>query len=149
MTTRDVTGGSVHASGVQHRLRALNRAGWTYRQLNVLLGKNEHSSYARTVATQPADTVPARVAAMVYAIPWPDDGRPTWRWWDNALCRGLPVLLFFPTPGHRPDREALDTCARCPVKDPCLAEAMADHDEVAIRGGTTVEQRARMRRAAK
>ena len=144
--TRDVGGASVHASGVQHRLRALNRAGWTYRQLNVLLGKAEASSYARTVATQSTDTVPARVADRVYAIPWPDDGRPTWRWWDNAACRGLPLMLFFPTPGTPPEPEALAVCARCPVREPCLAEAMADHNEVSIRGGTTVEQRAELRR---
>lgn len=140
-------GGYVAAEGVQQRLRALNRAGYTYAQLNLRLGKPLRSSYARSLATAHHQTVPAAVAGTVFAIPWPDDGRPRWRWWDQAACRGLPLMLFFPTPGNDADPEALATCARCPVRLPCLEEALADPDEVSVRGGTTREQRGRLRRS--
>ena len=138
----------VSAEAVQQRLRALNRAGYTYAQLNVYLGKPKESSYARSLASTYLTAVAPAIAGRVFAIPWPDDGRPRWRWWDKAACKGLPFMLFFPTPGTPADREALDTCARCPVREPCLTEAMLDPDEVSVRGGTTREQRARLRAMA-
>jgi hypothetical protein len=41
-----------------------------------------------------------------------------------------------------------DTCSRCPVIEQCLAEGMSHdyRDDVGVWGGTTVEQRNRMRR---
>ena len=41
-----------------------------------------------------------------------------------------------------------DTCSRCPVIEPCLTEGLSHdyRDDVGVWGGTTVEQRNRIRR---
>lgn len=80
----------------------------------------------------------------------------TWR--EEAACRGRTDLDWFQQedkPGGRnrdqvANREAcLALCAECPVKGPCLDDALAteDHFRFGIRGGLTAAQRGRMPRA--
>lgn len=65
--------------------------------------------------------------------------RPTWH--RDAACRGEPVEVFFPSPGQRPDL-AFELCGRCEVREPCLAEAIADETlDHGVRGGMSARAR--------
>jgi WhiB family redox-sensing transcriptional regulator len=71
------------------------------------------------------------------------------RWRQRAACAAPDVdpELFFPEKGGAAG-PAKRICADCPVKAPCLADALATHDEHGIRGGLTVRERRRLRRRA-
>lgn len=51
-------------------------------------------------------------------------------WQDAALCRGLPLGVFFGAEGEQShekpvrEAEAKRVCARCPVRAACLADAL-------------------------
>ncbi len=72
-------------------------------------------------------------------------------WRENAACLGMSQTIFFPD-NRKFDAEHCATaraiCAACPVKEPCLAEALkvAANDD-GIFAGTTPWQRGRMRRS--
>jgi WhiB family transcriptional regulator, redox-sensing transcriptional regulator len=76
------------------------------------------------------------------------------RWRQRAACAapGVDPELFFPLPGqHGKAARAKRVCAGCPVKAPCLADALAmpaGLDE-GIRAGTTREERHRLRGRAR
>ncbi len=74
----------------------------------------------------------------------PDDHRAPKVWQDFAACRDRDVRLFFPADGQSSSL-ARAICRRCPVRDACLAEALADPALFGIWGGTTDEQRQRLR----
>jgi WhiB family redox-sensing transcriptional regulator len=66
-------------------------------------------------------------------------------WTDQAACRGTETEIFFPaTPDE--EAEALSICATCPVRAQCLDYAVRNRETYGIWGGTTPEQRRRMRR---
>ena len=71
----------------------------------------------------------------------PDD------WREQAECRDDPTPdLWFVPPGDRYGIAAAKVvCTRCPVAAECLAEAMADPHTVGVWGGTTENQRAKVR----
>ena len=67
-------------------------------------------------------------------------------WRRGAACRGEDTDRFFP------DKKTLlvpeeirPICERCPVRAPCLAEALVFHED-GVWGGTTERQRALLRR---
>ena len=73
-------------------------------------------------------------------------------WWDDALCRGMGVDLFFgpePTAAEtvakrrQREAEAKRVCAGCHVSVECLADALAFNDE-GVRGGLTRHERLRI-----
>jgi WhiB family redox-sensing transcriptional regulator len=64
-------------------------------------------------------------------------------WRLRAACRGKDLAIFFPNGGDRHD-EAEKTCAACPVRDTCLADALRVLDVHGYRGGTTGDERAAM-----
>ena len=80
----------------------------------------------------------------------------TWR--DSAACRDADSEVFFPAGergtnlgnGRRPPdyREALRYCSACPVRDACLAEALASERTAGSRhgvwGGLTPDERLRL-----
>lgn len=68
-------------------------------------------------------------------------------WIDDAACGGVDVALFFPEEGEHPTT-ALEVCSRCPVREPCLAEALANNEPHGVWGGMTPRQRNRLRRGA-
>jgi WhiB family transcriptional regulator, redox-sensing transcriptional regulator len=75
-------------------------------------------------------------------------GPPRWR--DRAACAapGIDPEVFFPEPGRRNGAaEAKRICARCPVRAPCLDEALATPPflDDGIRAGTTHRQRRDLR----
>jgi WhiB family redox-sensing transcriptional regulator len=69
-------------------------------------------------------------------------------WWDHAHCRYVEPEAFFPTRGHSP-QPAIRICQTCPVKQPCLTYALTRTERLpGVWGGTTEQQRAKMRREA-
>jgi WhiB family redox-sensing transcriptional regulator len=67
------------------------------------------------------------------------------RWTDRAACRGTDTEIFFPANAEE-EAEALSICATCPVRAQCLDYAVRNRETYGIWGGTTPEQRRRMRR---
>ncbi len=69
-------------------------------------------------------------------------------WCHLAACRGMATGLFFPEParpGPAVVAEAKAVCARCPVRERCLAVGL--REEHGIWGGLTVGERRAARRA--
>jgi transposase-like protein len=74
-------------------------------------------------------------------------------WRQLAACArpGVDPELFFPgTDDKGKTRQAKQICADCPVKAPCLADALArsPNNDHGIYGGTTPQQRGRIRSRA-
>lgn len=73
--------------------------------------------------------------------------RPSWP--ERAACNqpGVNPDWFFPEKG-RHGKRALLVCGGCPVRDECLADALArsERDDWGIRGGLTERERQRLRR---
>lgn len=68
-------------------------------------------------------------------------------WHDDAACRGMDVSLFFPTVGrYQVAQRAQRICERCPVREECLADALATGTQHGVWGGTTPRQRRNLRR---
>jgi WhiB family redox-sensing transcriptional regulator len=75
-------------------------------------------------------------------------------WRDRAACAapGVDPELFFPAPGqHGKAACAKRVCARCPVRDACLADALIHPplEDHGIRGGLTARERGRLRGRAR
>lgn len=76
--------------------------------------------------------------------------RGSWREW--ARCRGAPLNLFVgPFFEHQVmkairEENAKLVCMGCPVREPCLDEALLNHD-IGVWGGTTEEERAAIQRS--
>ena len=73
-------------------------------------------------------------------------------WRNNAACLGMDTNVFFPERGDVVAvRLAQATCAACPVRDECLADAVAtdDHGGFGIRGGVGPKQRRKLRAASR
>lgn len=60
------------------------------------------------------------------------------RWTDQALCAKMDV-------DNASTADRLELCGYCPVKQQCLAAALADRSLVGIWGGTTERERRLMR----
>lgn len=74
-------------------------------------------------------------------------------WTERAACRGAAEPdLWFPVsevgPGARQVAEAKAVCAACPVREDCLAFALAEGLDAGVFGGTTPTERRKLRRAA-
>ena len=69
----------------------------------------------------------------------------SWRY--SAACIGMALDVFFPASEDACD-EAKAVCATCPVRRPCLGDAMRNGLE-GIWGGTTERERRVMRRERK
>ncbi|MGD9704361.1 MAG: WhiB family transcriptional regulator [Acidimicrobiia bacterium] len=73
-------------------------------------------------------------------------------WRQDAICRDTDPDLFFPvgTTGHalvQIDR-AREVCDQCPVKVDCLEFALETNQDSGIWGGTSEEERRKIRREA-
>ncbi len=73
-------------------------------------------------------------------------------WRNEAACLEEDPELFFPEgESERYQRQidaALEVCATCPVIDECLSYALEADQRTGIWGGTTAEQRSRIRLGA-
>jgi WhiB family redox-sensing transcriptional regulator len=68
---------------------------------------------------------------------------PTWT--ELAQCRGEDRGLFFPSVGAS-STKARTICSICRVREACLAYAMADSELTGVWGGTTTQERKKLRR---
>lgn len=72
-------------------------------------------------------------------------------WRNLANCRYMSPRLFFPagTTGSAVDEieAAKSLCRACPVKDDCLLFAFETNQDAGIWGGTTEDERRKLRRA--
>lgn len=72
-------------------------------------------------------------------------------WRNQALCRDTDPDLFFPvgTTGVAIDQieAAKAVCQICPAQEPCLEFALATHQECGVWGGTSEEERRKMRKS--
>ena len=67
-------------------------------------------------------------------------------WMDRALCAEVDPDLFFPGKGDWAQAfRAKVVCRRCDVRELCLAYAVQNQEMHGIWGGTTAEQRKRLR----
>jgi WhiB family transcriptional regulator, redox-sensing transcriptional regulator len=65
-------------------------------------------------------------------------------WLESAACRGVPDPdLFFPSDHRHPAQtlEAKQVCARCPVVQPCLREALEHGIGHGVWGGLSSPER--------
>jgi WhiB family redox-sensing transcriptional regulator len=91
--------------------------------------------------------VPGPPGQVPRQAPADDDGRSPWR--ERAACRGAATDMFFPAgaAGAAADetRRARQICARCPVRQQCLAYALASGQQYGIWGGSDEQERRRRR----
>jgi WhiB family redox-sensing transcriptional regulator len=66
-------------------------------------------------------------------------------WRSAAACRDMDTDIFFPASDEEAG-PAKAVCAICPVREPCLAFAMANRQEQGVWGGLTETERRRLRR---
>lgn len=70
-------------------------------------------------------------------------------WRDAAACLGADPEMFFPVGSSGPaEAEVLDAkrvCGQCPVSVPCLRWALSHGVTAGVWGGTTEEERRRLR----
>lgn len=70
--------------------------------------------------------------------------RPAWH--ASAACRGMGPSMFFPERGQALE-PAREVCERCPVREPCLATALAaGPEEPGVWAGTSKNDRRQLRR---
>jgi WhiB family redox-sensing transcriptional regulator len=72
---------------------------------------------------------------------------PSARWQRDALCAEHPEANFFPESGQTTEA-AKALCARCLVREECLAYALANDIAHGVWGGTSPKERVVIRRAA-
>jgi WhiB family redox-sensing transcriptional regulator len=68
-------------------------------------------------------------------------------WMKRGACRGEDPALFFPSLGSN-TAKARAICAICPVREQCLAYALADPESAGVWGGISERERRKMRSAA-
>jgi WhiB family redox-sensing transcriptional regulator len=68
-------------------------------------------------------------------------------WMDDGLCAQTSPDDFFPDQGEGV-ADAKKVCAACPVSTQCLTYALDNRERFGVWGGTTAEERERIRRAA-
>jgi WhiB family redox-sensing transcriptional regulator len=62
------------------------------------------------------------------------------RWRQQAACHGTDLNLFYPERGQSAG-PARQVCARCPVRQPCLENALSNRITHGIWGGLTERER--------
>jgi WhiB family redox-sensing transcriptional regulator len=72
-------------------------------------------------------------------------------WRDHAACRDTNPDLFFPVGTTGPAIEQIDqakaVCRECPVQGACLEFALVTNQDSGVWGGTSEEERRKLRRA--
>jgi WhiB family redox-sensing transcriptional regulator len=71
-------------------------------------------------------------------------------WRDDAACRDTNPDLFFPVGTTGPAIEQIENakavCRQCPVQSPCLEYALATNQDSGVWGGTSEEERRKLRK---
>jgi len=89
------------------------------------------------------------VALSLTAEPYASVENMSWR--DHAACRDTSPDLFFPVgttgPAIEQIAQAKAVCATCDVQGPCLEFALVTNQDSGVWGGTSEEERRKLRRA--
>ncbi|MDH6284341.1 WhiB family transcriptional regulator [Prescottella agglutinans] len=102
------------------------------------------SSYPYAANAEPAS--PDQILAV--AGRWSPEGDPGQLWRTQGLCNQTDPELFFPeAKGQAPVKAAKRICGRCPVQTECLEHALAKKEQFGVWGGTTPNERQRIRTA--
>lgn len=65
----------------------------------------------------------------------------------GAACRNHPTPeIFFPTPAHHGTADAKAVCRGCPVREPCLLDALERNLQDGVFGGLSTYERNQLRR---
>lgn len=88
-----------------------------------------------------------------YPVPKPKFKQPAdnWAWTSKGNCVGIDVNIFYLDDKARGDEKkaqeqaAKKICVGCPVINECLESALA-HNELGVWGGTTEDERKKMKR---
>ncbi|MGI8685011.1 MAG: WhiB family transcriptional regulator [Acidimicrobiales bacterium] len=84
------------------------------------------------------------------AAPTSTDGRDV-QWRGRAACLASDPVLFFPVGSSGAAIEEIQrakvVCRSCPVREQCLEYALETNQESGIWGGTSEDERRRLRRA--
>jgi WhiB family transcriptional regulator, redox-sensing transcriptional regulator len=68
-------------------------------------------------------------------------------WRQQAACRGLDPVIFYPLSDEEEDVEAAKrVCAQCAVSEACLEHALAVREKEGVWGGCTERERRRILR---
>ena len=71
-------------------------------------------------------------------------------WRADAACRDTDPDLFFPVGTTGPAVEQIEAakavCATCPAREPCLEFALITNQDSGVWGGTSEEERRKLRR---
>ena len=163
--TREEFGPTMEADAVKLHLQRLGAAGISPAAVSALLDlPNASTHFLREVRRGAVERVNYAVGSAVLAVKVPADDRDT-SWTEDAECRRPYVasvarsfglergtdLFFASTQGtqHPGQRAALAICGTCRVRDECLSYALAAPGhlpEVGIWGGTTDDERKKLRR---
>lgn len=86
------------------------------------------------------------------ALSWMEAGsRDLEGWRLDAACRHVDPDLFFPTGTARSAADHIEAakavCQSCAVRVPCLEYALSSHQDAGIWGGTSEEERRKLRKA--
>ena len=94
---------------------------------------NDKTTAGNTAVRLLAPAVPGLAAALIGP------------WAARARCADIDPEIFFP-PHDDPATEARQICARCPVRDECLAYALDADERYGIWGGLDPDERRNLRR---
>jgi len=85
------------------------------------------------------------------AVPSPRMRRNVADWRELAACRHIDPELFFPVGSTGPATDRIEAakrvCRSCEVIEPCLEFALASNQEAGVWGGTSEDERRRLRKA--
>ena len=69
-------------------------------------------------------------------------------WADEAACRGLDPLIFYPATDEEAE-EAMAVCGVCPAREDCLEHAITNREHNGVWGGATERERQRIIRRSR
>lgn len=96
----------------------------------------------RTIPLTPSERVRVAKDPRLLAAAMARYTAPGWR--SGGDCLGMDPDFFFPAP-QEPAVDAVAVCGGCQVRDACLAAALDAADYDGVWGGTTGDERRRMR----
>lgn len=67
-------------------------------------------------------------------------------WRQQAACRGLEPVIFYPVSDDNPEDSELAkrVCAQCTVREACLEHALSVREKEGVWGGCTAKERRRI-----
>jgi len=126
--------------------RSVDGNGGVSQPMTTVIGIDRPASATRFGAT-PAVAQRPNSSQLMAAFDYSARRLRSWDWQLEAACAGLDTELFFHADHergaavHARESKAKAICARCPVVDTCLMNALARHEQHGIWGGKTAVER--------